>query len=392
VFAASPATPDQALPAPWAQRDVGPVGGSGATGFNAATGTFNVIAGGQDITDASDAFHFTYQPLVGDGEITARLAAQEPTDGWAKAGVMVRESLSSGSRHAMMVISPDHGATFQWRPSTGGGSKKVNVEGAYAPYWVRLVRRGSTLTGYRSADGVTWTEQGSATIDMAQSVFIGLAAVPGDNARLAAVAFDNVSVSNFRPTIAIPASASESTVAGRTVRLWALGADDHGESNLRYDWAAVRSPKGAPAPQFSDGGTNVAKNVTATFFRAGAYLLRVRVTDASGLAVVSTVTVQVAATPTALRVAPADGSVRASAKRRFTADVLDQFGQPVAPAPAVTWYATAGSVDADGVYTAPRAAGRYLVGAEFGSLSAYVAVTVVDPSRRTPPRSAYVVP
>jgi hypothetical protein len=91
-------------------------------------------------------------------------------------------------------------------------------------------------------------------------------------------------------------------------------------------------------------------------------------------------------------VAPADGRVRPSATRRFTADVLDQFGQPVAPAPAVTWYATAGSVDGDGVYTAPRTAGRYLVGAECGSLSAYVPVTVVDPSRRTPPRSAYVVP
>ena len=40
------------------------------------------------------------QTLDGDGEIVARVTGLQNTHGWAKAGVMIREDLTGGGRHA----------------------------------------------------------------------------------------------------------------------------------------------------------------------------------------------------------------------------------------------------------------------------------------------------
>ena len=56
--------------------------------------------------DSADEFHFAYQTLDGDGEITARVASLQNSHSWAKAGVMMRESLTGNSAHAMMLLTP----------------------------------------------------------------------------------------------------------------------------------------------------------------------------------------------------------------------------------------------------------------------------------------------
>src|SRR5438128_10301782 len=68
-----------------------------------------------------------------------------------------------------------------------------------ASYWLKLVRSGSTFSGYASPDGNTWTQVGSAqTISMAQTVYVGLAVssntAGGLPAALATGTFDNVSI------------------------------------------------------------------------------------------------------------------------------------------------------------------------------------------------------
>ncbi|MCX5643561.1 MAG: hypothetical protein NTZ17_02575, partial [Phycisphaerae bacterium] len=63
-----------------------------------------------------------------------------------------------------------------------------------APYWVRVTRTGNVFKEEHSADGKTWTQQGTdTTVTMAASVYIGLA-VTSHNAALTTVAeFSNVS-------------------------------------------------------------------------------------------------------------------------------------------------------------------------------------------------------
>jgi hypothetical protein len=191
VFGASPAVA-QPLPTGWSARDVGGVGGPGAAGYT--NRRFTVLGSGADIWNTADGFHFVYRTLAGDGEIIARLASQEATDVWAKAGVMIRESLAAGSKYAMMAVTPGNGAAFQRRTATNGQSFHNGLGGPTAPHWVKLVRQGNTLTGYASADGVTWTPVGSSAVTMGATVFVGLSVTAHNNGTLSTAAFTDVSV------------------------------------------------------------------------------------------------------------------------------------------------------------------------------------------------------
>ncbi len=176
----------------WLASDVGAVGSPGASQVGLAS--FSVTASGADIWGSADAFRYVYQSLSGDGSITARVVNLDNTDQWAKAGVMIRESLAADSAFAMSVVTPSNGAAFQWRASTGAAADMTPTAPGAAPYWVRLVRSGNTTTGFASADGATWTSLGSRTLTMGGSVLIGLCVTAHNNSLLANAAFDSVTI------------------------------------------------------------------------------------------------------------------------------------------------------------------------------------------------------
>jgi regulation of enolase protein 1 (concanavalin A-like superfamily) len=180
------------LPAPWAGRDIGAVGRAGSG--SAAGPTFTVSGSGADIWDTADAFHYVYQPFSGDGEIVARVATLQNTDRWAKAGVMMRESLDAGAAHAAMFVSAEKGLAFQRRVTPGGESSHTSGGAGTAPRWVRLVRSGATLSAYVSTDGASWTLVGTETISMETTIYVGLAVTAHDNSALCAASFDSVTV------------------------------------------------------------------------------------------------------------------------------------------------------------------------------------------------------
>ncbi|NIP51749.1 MAG: hypothetical protein GWN61_21325 [candidate division Zixibacteria bacterium] len=161
----------------WSNRDIGNPSVPGSAYFDPDTGTGTITADGNDIWGNSDNFHYVYKYLKGDGQITAQVnSINGPgTSEWAKAGVMIREGLSGESRHALMVMTPGHGAALQWRSNTGGVTFNVNQEGLAVPYWVRLIRNGDTFTGYYSPNNMGWTQLGAPlTIPMNKNVYIGL--------------------------------------------------------------------------------------------------------------------------------------------------------------------------------------------------------------------------
>ena len=82
-------------------------------------GIYTITRGGLDIWDPADQFHFLYQQVSGDLEVVARVASLTNTNSWAKAGVMVRESLTGGSRHAFALASAGNGYAFQRRSRNG---------------------------------------------------------------------------------------------------------------------------------------------------------------------------------------------------------------------------------------------------------------------------------
>ncbi len=180
------------LPAPWRDRDVGITGIPGAAGHE--NGTFMECASGADIWGTADGFHYVFRMLSGDGQITARVTRLDNTDPWAKAGVMIRETLDPGARHASVVATPSNGVNFQRRPDTGGTSVNTAGPASAVPAWIRLARTGDTFTAHSSSDGSSWTAIGSHTIPMTANVYIGLAVTSHNNAALTYSSMTSVSV------------------------------------------------------------------------------------------------------------------------------------------------------------------------------------------------------
>jgi hypothetical protein len=188
------------LPSPWASGDIGAVGAAGSAAY--ASGTFTVDGSGADIHGNLDEFHYVYQSLSGDGQIVAYIASLEVTNAWAKCGVMIRESLNANSANAMMAITGSNGARFQYRLTTDGSTSNSTTAGYTAPYWVKVVRSGNTFSGFRSANGVDWVQQGSnQTINMATNVYIGLAVCSHSDGVLCTTEFSNVTVSGSVVTL-----------------------------------------------------------------------------------------------------------------------------------------------------------------------------------------------
>jgi hypothetical protein len=181
------------LPDGWSSLDIGSVGFTGGTAFDAVSSIFTVKGAGNDVWGTADAFQYAYRTLNGDGFVIARVKSLQNTSSSAKAGVMIRETLSPASANAFMAVTQGKGTDFQRRIATGGTT--VNQVGSLdkAPFWVKLERIGDVFNAYQSADGATWTLVGSETIPMAATVYVGLAVVSHNVMAASAGAFDFVS-------------------------------------------------------------------------------------------------------------------------------------------------------------------------------------------------------
>jgi hypothetical protein len=181
----SEATRSWALPQDWTYNDVDTLvlylQGAPADFLLTSPDAITMSAAGDDIWDVADECRFAYKQLNGDGTIIARVDSIENTNVWAKGGVMIRETLEAGSRHAMAVVTPGSGVAFQRRLATSSTSTGTTEAGIVAPHWVKLTRAGNELTAQHSADGQTWVDVGpdpaasTDTVVMGGTLYIGLA-------------------------------------------------------------------------------------------------------------------------------------------------------------------------------------------------------------------------
>jgi regulation of enolase protein 1 (concanavalin A-like superfamily) len=184
------------------------VRGQPAAFVDKGNGAFTVGASGHDIWDAADDFRFVYKKLSGDGSIIVKVdSLGGSTNTWAKAGVMIRTTLTDGSPMVDMVLANPNGANganFQWRATTGAGASNTNspsTPNIKTPQWVKLTRKGNVFSGQYSADGVTWLDiknpaltgtPVTTTINMPADVYIGLCVTSHDRTQTAVAEFSGV--------------------------------------------------------------------------------------------------------------------------------------------------------------------------------------------------------
>jgi regulation of enolase protein 1 (concanavalin A-like superfamily) len=182
------------LPEPWLNNDIGNVGTRGSTSY--LDGVFTLKASGTDISGLNDAFHFAYQPFVGDGWILARVKSLGGGigDGWAKAGVMIRGGMASSADEVMLRIVSGNTVRLQYRTQAGGDTGGGSTFSMGTPRWLMLEKYGRWAHGYESANGTDWNYVGSVQMKEGGEWYAGLAGSSHNHTYLNTAQFDHVQV------------------------------------------------------------------------------------------------------------------------------------------------------------------------------------------------------
>ncbi len=165
-----------------------------------APGAITMSAAGTDIWNTADQCRYAWKRLTGDGAIVARVESVGNTDPWAKAGVMIRESLAAGARFAAVYLTPGHGVRFQARAMGDLAAASDTAvatpaqEVLAAPVWVKIERTGNDFKAFYSADGKVWTAMSwnPQTIDMTGTIYMGVVLTSHNAASLCTAQFTNI--------------------------------------------------------------------------------------------------------------------------------------------------------------------------------------------------------
>ncbi|MHC4169979.1 MAG: hypothetical protein ACYSWQ_23770, partial [Planctomycetota bacterium] len=231
-------------------------------------GTFTMTGSGTDITGTADEFHYAYKTLTGPGTIVARVDSVQNTHQWAKAGVMIRDTLDPNSAHATVFVTPGQGVVFEYR--IGAGQNNVGAAaqetGITAPHWVKLERDAAGFfTASHSTNGSSWTAIENSlpqNIAMASNVYIGLAVTSHDAAATCEAKFSNVTITGaagaqwLNQDIGITSNAAEPlyvAVSNSTGTSAVVAHDDPSAATIDAwtEWVI-------PLQMFADQGINLA--------------------------------------------------------------------------------------------------------------------------------------
>ncbi len=254
-----------ACPTGW---NCGDIGSPVLTGIQFQNGGSLILQGaGNDIWNASDQFHFVWQSLAADGSIAAHVISQSSTDGWAKAGVMLRQSTDPASPFYDAVVTPGNGITVQYRATQGGNAQQLVDFVGTVPAYLMVARSGSSYSAYTSSDGTTWNLVAgtSVTINMSGPVLAGLAVTSHNAGIVGSATFNSINISILAcPTnwscgdIGTPNPVGSQSFNGKTWTIQGGGNDIWNASDqFHFVWQSLAADGSVSAHVLSQTNTSV---------------------------------------------------------------------------------------------------------------------------------------
>ncbi|SEG87195.1 Alpha galactosidase A [Actinacidiphila yanglinensis] len=146
--------------------------------FSQVGSTLSIRAAGADVYGSKNEYGAVYVPgAEHDGSTTTvRVTWQQYANSGAKTGIIVRNDVTrtaDSPGYVTVGVSAKKGYFMQWdadgdgRLDSGTAANGSGVGKPVLPSWIRLVRSGTTYTGYYSTDGTTWTPLSTANVPSA---------------------------------------------------------------------------------------------------------------------------------------------------------------------------------------------------------------------------------
>ncbi|MBE7503056.1 MAG: immunoglobulin domain-containing protein [Verrucomicrobiales bacterium] len=227
--------------------DVGEPGQAGSVKLIEGGG-IEAMGGGVDLGGQADSFHYVYFQAAGDFDIQVRVTELAGSNAWAKAGLLVRESLAAGSRHYGHLVTPADGRNVnfvQFRLEDGQDALLPNELWRPCNYpnnWLRLQRSGTVFKSLVSGDGTGWAELHELDTTPAPypgTVYLGLATTAHDSASRATARYSDLRVQMGAAEVWLEYAVS----AGELELSWPTGVTgyvlQHTEALLPAAWVDV---------------------------------------------------------------------------------------------------------------------------------------------------------
>jgi hypothetical protein len=180
------------IPPPgWHSSDIGDVGQAGSA--VETNGVWTINGAGGDIWGAADAFRYLWRGVTGQGpQLNVRIDDLKNTSPFAKAGLMVRQTLDSDSPAIILDVTPSGNVEFMVRDTNGGEMTYLGGTTVTFPVWLRLDNAAAGLrTDYAasvSQDGVHFTglvaRSAGGPANSVTSYYVGVAVTSHDTSQL----------------------------------------------------------------------------------------------------------------------------------------------------------------------------------------------------------------
>lgn len=183
-------------------NDVGAVNKPGSVEYDAATQSYTVAGGGENMWAAADGFHFVWRRMSGDVSFTADIKILGTGGNAHKKGVlMIRQSLDADSAYADAALHADGLTSLQYREVKGGPTREIqsNVKG---PSRLRIEKEGDYVFMSVAREGQPLKSAGgSFRLKLTEPFYIGLGVCAHDNNAIEKAVFSNVELINKPRTL-----------------------------------------------------------------------------------------------------------------------------------------------------------------------------------------------
>lgn len=160
----------------------------------------SIHGSGFDINANDDNAGYLWKKVQGDFTITSEISEFESNERWAKAGLMLRKSISHEDAMLLWNIFPDEPAAYMVRKSSGGKALEEKTQSQGTSMWLRITRENNKFILSDSNDGEEWIERGRVDDSfLPAEILVGFAVCSHDGHSYATAKLNQIEITQANP-------------------------------------------------------------------------------------------------------------------------------------------------------------------------------------------------